>query len=35
VAPRPHTQVHAGAGEIHARLEPASWNVFVVEHGSG
>jgi alpha-L-arabinofuranosidase len=35
VAPRPHAQVHAGAGEIHARLEPASWNVFVVEHGSG
>lgn len=30
VAPRPHARVHAEEGALHAVLEPASWNVFVL-----
>lgn len=32
VAPRRHQDVRTAGGVLHARLRPASWNVFVVEH---
>jgi alpha-L-arabinofuranosidase len=33
VAPRRHGEVRADQGQLRARLQPGSWNVFVVEHG--
>jgi alpha-L-arabinofuranosidase len=34
VTPRRHGDVRVAEGRLRARLQPGSWNVFVVEHGS-
>lgn len=35
VAPRPQREARVEEGRLRARLQPGSWNVFVVEHRAG
>jgi alpha-L-arabinofuranosidase len=32
VAPRAHREARVAEGQLRARLQPGSWNVFVLQH---